>query len=176
MHVASLYPLACLIVPISLPSHRHHTDTDTITRVPVILINLIYEVGLMSSQVTFSPYFPSQFSTTYQSTRFAPHPHNMGGNTPTVIDGVGVLTIQRALDIARNTEGDLDPAVADYLEARLAEVWGRIQAQPDDYILTKDEFAIFNYYIRRFEDSLIAERAVARFWRSHQEGPNEVRA
>lgn len=86
----------------------------------------------------------------------------MGGNT-TNVDGVGVLNYQRALDIARNTEGELNPNLRDYLEQALNEIWGRIQQQPDSYILTKDEFAMFNYYHQRCEGFPEAQEATARY-------------
>lgn len=100
----------------------------------------------------------------------------MGGNSNGAVDGLGTLTIQRALDIARNTEGELDPVVSQYLELQLSEVWKRINERPDSYILNKDEFAIFNFYIQRFDGSHIAERAIARFWRHHQEHPSDTAA
>jgi hypothetical protein len=82
------------------------------------------------------------------------------------VDGVGTLTYQRAIDIARNTEGDLDPTVNSYLEGAITEIWDRINEQQSTYILTKDEFAVFNYYIRRFEGSPVAEQAIDRYWRA----------
>jgi len=89
----------------------------------------------------------------------------MGGpERPPVANGLGPLNYQRAIDIARNTEGDLDPAVAAYLEDALQQIWDRITSQPDSHVLTRDEFAIFNFYRRRFDDSPVAERAVARYW------------
>ena len=76
------------------------------------------------------------------------------------------LDIQKALDIARNTEGDLDPNVSNYLESAVNDIWGRINSHPDSYVLTRDEFAVFNYYIRRFDGLPIAQNAVARYWLS----------
>ncbi|EMC97114.1 hypothetical protein BAUCODRAFT_68819 [Baudoinia panamericana UAMH 10762] len=84
-------------------------------------------------------------------------------------DGVGALNLQRALDIARNTEGELDLSVRDYLERALVDIWGRIKQQPDAYILTKDEFAVFNYYIQRFEAYPEAEPAISRYWQHARE-------
>ncbi|TKA75512.1 hypothetical protein B0A49_05425 [Cryomyces minteri] len=98
----------------------------------------------------------------------------MGSNSATEADGIGPLTIQRALDMARNTEGDLDPTVSAYLEEILGDIWDRIQAQPDTYILSKEEFAVFNYYRQRFDGSDIAQRAVARFWANYQGDPAEL--
>lgn len=91
----------------------------------------------------------------------------MGGNEHN--NYTGSLDIQRALDIARNTEGDLDPRISDYLENNLSQVWRRIQANPDSCILTKDEFAVFNFFRARFHGSEMAEKTVARFWQHHQE-------
>ncbi|KAK5134245.1 hypothetical protein LTR08_006788 [Meristemomyces frigidus] len=87
------------------------------------------------------------------------------------VDGVGALNYQRAIDIARNTEGDLDPTVNEYLERAVADIWGRIGSEPDSYLLSKDEFAVFNFYIRRFEGVPQAQQAVARYWRHAHEPP-----
>jgi len=93
----------------------------------------------------------------------------MGGSSNTSVDGVGALNHQRAIDIARNTEGDLDTAVSEYLERALGDIWNRIQLQPESYVLTKDEFAVFNFYIRRFHGQVVAEQAIARYWQHAQE-------
>ena len=93
------------------------------------------------------------------------------GTNSTNVDGVGALNYQRAIDIARNTEGDLDPSVYEYLEQALSDIWERIQSEPNTYILSKDEFAVFNFYVRRFEGVPQAEQAVARYWqhtRAHE--------
>lgn len=96
----------------------------------------------------------------------------MGDNSSTgetKIDGVGVLTYQRALDLARNAEGDLDPNVNQYLEDALNDIWSNINVQPDSYILSKDEFAVFNFYAQRFEGQEIAQQAIDRYWRAASE-------
>lgn len=99
---------------------------------------------------------------------------NMGGaNTDVNVNGLGVLTYQRAIDVARNTEGDLDPNVSAYLESALSDIWARITLQPDTYVMTKDEFAVFNFYRSRFDDNEVAEQAVARYWQNtSQHGPS----
>ena len=84
----------------------------------------------------------------------------------TNVDGVGALTYQRAIDIARNTEGDLDRTVKAYLDKAIVDIWGRVNQSPDTYVLSRDEFAVFNYYIRRFDGSSVAEKAVERYWRN----------
>ena len=93
----------------------------------------------------------------------------------TSIDGIGTLTYQRAIDIARNTEGDLDPTVSRYLEQAITAIWERINQQPDTYLLTKDEFAVFNYYIRRFDGVTNAEKAIDRYWRNAREARSSGR-
>ena len=80
----------------------------------------------------------------------------------------GHFTIQRALDIARNSEGYIDPTIFQYLERALADVWNRLQQAPDTYLFSRDEFALFNYYRARFQSSEIAQRAVRRFWDNYQ--------
>ncbi|KAK6436836.1 hypothetical protein LTR95_006966 [Oleoguttula sp. CCFEE 5521] len=83
----------------------------------------------------------------------------MGGPDSTSVDGVGVLTYQRAIDIARNTEGDLDANVADYLESAVNHIQSNLDSYPDSYVFTKDEFAVFNYFRQRFSGE-VAEHAV----------------
>lgn len=97
---------------------------------------------------------------------------NMGANTNTAMDGIGVLNYQRAIDIARNTEGDLDATVSAYLEVAVTDIWARINLDSDSYIMTKDEFAVFNFYRTRFQDNDVAEQAVARFWANTHDLPN----
>jgi hypothetical protein len=86
----------------------------------------------------------------------------------------GYFTIQRALDIARNSEGIVDPTVSSYLERALRDVWARIDAAPESYILTKDEFALFNYFRHRFTTSNVAQSAVQRFWDNYQGDPRDL--
>ena len=80
----------------------------------------------------------------------------------------GNFTIQRALDIARNSEGYVDPTIYQYLERCLQDVWTRLHQAPDTYVFSRDEFALFNFYRARFASSEIAQRAVRRFWDNYQ--------
>ncbi|TKA48963.1 hypothetical protein B0A54_01039 [Friedmanniomyces endolithicus] len=122
-------------------------------------------LALAATAYPSPPSFPSS-RTTSVSTSYS---EGMMGGSSTNVDGVGALNYQRALDIARNTEGDLDPNVRDYLERVLAEIWSRAQQHPDSYVLSKDEFAVFNFYVRRFEGHPESEAAIARYWQSAQE-------
>lgn len=87
----------------------------------------------------------------------------MGGNGNQEINAEE-LTIQKALDIARNTEGAVDQSVTSYLEGKLRNIWIQIEAHPETYILSKDEFALFNFYRQRATSSALAQSAIRRFW------------
>jgi len=79
------------------------------------------------------------------------------------------LSIQTALDIARNNEGEqVDAAVIDFLDSTVKHVWQRLEAEPNSYVMSKDEFAVFNFYMYRFTGSDITTKAIDRFWRNHQ--------
>ena len=109
------------------------------------------------------------FQTTLQSSN-----DTMSETGATNVDGIGTLTYQRAIDIARSTEGELDHSVKAYLEVALQDIWNRINSQPDTYVMSKDEFAVFNFYAKRFNGEEIARRAIDRYWR-HTQQPGGTR-
>ncbi|KXT06770.1 hypothetical protein AC578_7226 [Pseudocercospora eumusae] len=119
--------------------------------------------------VPFSPYPspPSQASsdTSYQHADedFFSMGANTNPGTAVNVDGIGELNYQRAIDIARNSEGELDGRVSAYLETAISDIWTRITMSPDSYLMTQDEFAVFNFYRGRFKGE-VAETAVARYW------------
>lgn len=78
------------------------------------------------------------------------------------------MTVQSALDIARNSDYEVDQAIWDYLESSVDQLWRRISDQPDSYVMDKDEFSLFNFFIYRYKDSQSTEKAVARFWHHHR--------
>lgn len=88
----------------------------------------------------------------------------------------GALTIQKALEIARNSESTVDPAVREFLERTLQDLWTKIQDQPDSYLMNKDEFALFNYYRDRFTTSTVAQSAIQRFWANYRGDPSDFNA
>ncbi len=91
---------------------------------------------------------------------------------PSAFDDISAL--QRALEIARSTDqADLDPVLRDLLERAFAEVWDRIRANPTTYILTKDEFAVFNFYQNRWPSHELGESATARFWNAYRNQPGD---
>ena len=74
------------------------------------------------------------------------------------------VTVVQALEYARDSEdGARDPTVRTVLQIAVQDIWDRIQAQPLSYVLTRDEFAVFNY----FQDQYQNQQAVAarkRYW------------
>lgn len=78
------------------------------------------------------------------------------------------LDLQTALEIARNTDthvdGALDVTVELFLESELGSLIQQLRAAPDEYIMTKDEFALFNLFRSRFVDEDFTAGAIARFW------------
>lgn len=93
-----------------------------------------------------APAYPSPPSRASSSPEPLHHRHSlsvssstMGGSTTNHnnavgIDGIGQLTYQRAIDIARNTEGDLDPNVTAYLEDAVTEITNNLESYPDSYL------------------------------------------
>jgi hypothetical protein len=82
--------------------------------------------------------------------------------------------INQALDRARNSD-DVDPDTSALLEAAIVKLWNKIQAEPNSYVLSRDEFALFNYFRQRFRESAVAQRAVERFWNNFQGDASEIR-
>ena len=66
------------------------------------------------------------------------------------------------LEKARNGD-EIGSETITVLDNYVAEVWRKIVAQPDSYILTKQEFAVFNYYQARFSGDPRTAAAKARY-------------
>ena len=87
----------------------------------------------------------------------------------------GQLTVARALQRVRDSEtDDVDVAANATLERAISQIWQRLQAQPNTYIMNKEEFAVFNYFRGRFRDSEVARKAVGRFWDNHQGDASDI--
>ncbi|EEH16517.2 hypothetical protein PABG_06604 [Paracoccidioides brasiliensis Pb03] len=84
-------------------------------------------------------------------------------------------TIRTALEEARNSEdGRIDPRMISVLETAISEVWRKVQAEPDTYVLTRAEFALFNFFLIRYRGP-VAQRAVERYWNNFNRQPLEIR-
>ncbi|CAM1500894.1 Fc.00g100560.m01.CDS01 [Cosmosporella sp. VM-42] len=74
-------------------------------------------------------------------------------------------SVAQALEIARESpDGASDPTISKILESALSQIWGKVQAQPDAYIMTRDEFAVFNFFQHRFTGDKTAVSARKRYW------------
>ncbi|KAH8670964.1 hypothetical protein BX600DRAFT_509684 [Xylariales sp. PMI_506] len=73
--------------------------------------------------------------------------------------------VAQALEIARESpDGAKDPTVSCILDGALAQVWKKVEAQPDSYVMSREEFAVFNYFQHRFQGNELATAARKRYW------------
>ncbi|KAI2640182.1 hypothetical protein GGS21DRAFT_505579 [Xylaria nigripes] len=56
--------------------------------------------------------------------------------------------------------------IRDMLESALAGIWSRVLANENGYIMSRDEFAIFNFFQDRFRNNTVAMNARKRYWDS----------
>lgn len=83
--------------------------------------------------------------------------------------------VREALEIARNSaDGHIEPKANGILEKAIADLRRKLEAQPDSYVLSGDEFALFNFYRRtKFSDTKkaqeIAQKATERFWNNYRQ-------
>lgn len=85
----------------------------------------------------------------------------MGGS------GGNQLTLEKALDLAKDANQPTPPAVTAMLERKINEIWQRVQARPTSYVMTTDEFKIFSYFRGRYNNN-VAQQAVSRFWSNYK--------
>lgn len=87
------------------------------------------------------------------------------GGTGHSQSGQTVTSVTQALEVARDSpEGAQDPTVVSILEGAVANIWRKIEAQPTSYVMTRDEFAVFNYFQGRFAGQQLATDARKRYW------------
>lgn len=73
--------------------------------------------------------------------------------------------VSQALEIARESPaGASDLKVRKLLDQAISHIWAKVQAQPNDYIMTREEFSVFNYFQHRFVGDRKAVAARARYW------------
>jgi hypothetical protein len=80
-----------------------------------------------------------------------------------------LTSVAQALEIARDSaEGAQDETVQIILERTLEEIWTRIQARALSYVMSREEFALFNYFQQRFEGQELTVQAIRRYWDSYR--------
>jgi hypothetical protein len=73
--------------------------------------------------------------------------------------------VTQALEIARESpDGASDPTISNILESALNQIWAKIQAAPDSYVMSRDEFSLFNFFQHRFIGDKLAISARRRYW------------
>ncbi|KAK4164838.1 hypothetical protein QBC43DRAFT_352552 [Cladorrhinum sp. PSN259] len=80
-------------------------------------------------------------------------------------------SVMQALDFARDSpEGAPHNIVSEILEVGIQTVWDKVldiyeeSEQKEVYLMSDDEYMLFNYWQYRFEDNDIAVKVRARFW------------
>ncbi|KAF9777346.1 hypothetical protein IL306_004444 [Fusarium sp. DS 682] len=87
----------------------------------------------------------------------------------------GVLA--QSLEIAHESPKSASyPSIRQILESALEEIWAKVQNQPNSYVMTRDEFAVFNFFQDRFTDDKLAIAARKRYWESLSVGSSEPTA
>ncbi|KAF4444771.1 hypothetical protein FACUT_426 [Fusarium acutatum] len=75
--------------------------------------------------------------------------------------------VAQSLEVARESpDGASYPSIREILESALEEIWTKVQDQPDSYIMTRDEFAVFNFFQHRFAGDKMAIAARKRYWKA----------
>ncbi|KAI1751384.1 hypothetical protein F4782DRAFT_505869 [Xylaria castorea] len=73
--------------------------------------------------------------------------------------------VMLALEVARDSpEAASHGIIRDRLESALADIWRRVLADELGYVMSRDEFAIFNFFQDRFRNNPVAMRARKRYW------------
>ncbi|OAQ97229.1 hypothetical protein LLEC1_02991 [Akanthomyces lecanii] len=68
--------------------------------------------------------------------------------------------VSQALEIARESPaGASDPTVGKILDHAIAHIWGKIQARPDDYVMTREDWRfLLLYYSTYFLQHYLTQR------------------
>ncbi|ROT34465.1 hypothetical protein SODALDRAFT_331574 [Sodiomyces alkalinus F11] len=75
--------------------------------------------------------------------------------------------VARALQTVRENPDNAYPELVHILNEAVSSLWSRLLAAPDTYIMTPDEFALFNYFQHRTLDAHVAREARRRYWDNH---------
>ncbi len=71
--------------------------------------------------------------------------------------------IAEALDRVKTT-GEMPPQASQVLEQALADIWRRIRAKPDSYIMTDQECSVMLCFQERHKNDSMFIEAVKRYW------------
>jgi hypothetical protein len=127
-----------------------------------------YAPELSDSAISFS--FKAQIPLSPSSK--SPMMTDMGGNSnEQQRQSHPTGSILYYLEQARESEqAENDPVVKTALENAVKAIWAKIVANPNSYVLTRDEFPVFNYFQWRFIGDERATAARKRYWDSVSTG------
>lgn len=118
-----------------------------------------------------TPVSPRSRSPTVNDSSACPSSYYESAAAPTTLSppadysNLDPNTVAEALEIARDSpDGARDPVVSGILESALSQIWDRVMASPEGYVMTTGEFAVFNFYQHRFMGNKVAIAARRRFW------------
>ncbi|KAM3451814.1 hypothetical protein MY8738_008520 [Beauveria namnaoensis] len=73
--------------------------------------------------------------------------------------------VAHALEIARESPDSFwDSAFSNILEKALTQIWDQVQAHPCSYVMSRGQFAVFNFFQHRFIDNKDAIATRKRYW------------
>ena len=79
------------------------------------------------------------------------------------------MSISAALEKAREADPeDPEPEALAILNVFLADIWRKIRAGPNSYILSPLEHSVFNFYFKRYEHDPLTQPAIRRYWDNHK--------
>ncbi|KAK4071455.1 uncharacterized protein Triagg1_6116 [Trichoderma aggressivum f. europaeum] len=146
--------------------------STTIAQLPSTMLSVYpseiqYQQHLNHSPIRPMPHRQPDVSLGYasMSNRHSHHHHASKAAAAQQHQAQQDAAVAQALEIARESpDGASDPTVSKILELALSQIWGRVQAQPDSYVMTRDEFAVFNFFQHRFQGDKTAVKARKRYW------------
>jgi hypothetical protein len=83
-------------------------------------------------------------------------------------------SMAKVLEIARDIDGALLLFIRNVLESSVTRIWRKIQAQPYSYIMTRNEFTVFNFFQCCFQGQDHATIAKKRYWDHMLEATVEI--
>ncbi|KAK3370316.1 hypothetical protein B0H63DRAFT_528041 [Podospora didyma] len=110
---------------------------------------------------------PSHHQPLHSSQQYHQHLQH-SPSPPLVIATTHLITtseVMQALDMARDDEeAECNAKINAILNTALGQIWAKVEAHPDSYMMTRDEFAVFNFFQSRFVGNPVAIAARRRFW------------
>ncbi|CAG9999516.1 unnamed protein product [Clonostachys byssicola] len=106
-----------------------------------------------------------QLQQPYFFSHYRPMPHRVSPPQPVMASPSHDAAVSQALEIARESpDGAQDPTISKILESALSHIWTKVQTHPDSYVMSRDEFAVFNFFQHRFAGQKVAVMAKKRYW------------